>query len=63
MFVPQHTDPYRSTEAGKLSMNKADKRWEETHPINLLLDWLIFYLHEKHISLAKTSYCSLRSSF
>ena len=44
-------------------MNKTDKKCQETHQIKLLLDWLISYLHEKHILLAKTSYHSLRSSF
>ena len=44
-------------------MNKTDKKCQETHQIKLLLDWLISYLHEKHILLAKTSYHSLRSIF
>ena len=56
--------PLRNDWGGKAEdMNKTDKKCQETHPIKLLLDWLISYLHEKHILLAKTSYHSLRSSF
>ena len=65
IFLSKETDPYGTTEAGKLKtwtrLTKSAKK-----PIQStfnLLDWLIFLLHEKHILLAKTSYHGLRNGF